>query len=251
MDSENPKDSVGRLPASIELQILTMLEHRERPLGAVNIHDALPDRTAASEATIGRYLRDLDRRGYTVKVGKSGRLLTEEGRERLRTLRRLTSMNTQASALVAAVEAGTAQEWVEVMEARMLLESEVAAAAALRVSDEDLREAAAILDRQEAAIAAGGTGEQENLQFHDLLVRISGKRVLGQALKLIRQGPDHSLSASAIRARVGSRRVDDHREIVRALRSRDPEQARAAMVRHISSLIQDVHDFWAGVNPRG
>jgi GntR family L-lactate dehydrogenase operon transcriptional regulator len=187
----------------------------------------------------------LDRQGYTRKVGRSGRLLTDQGRERIQALRRRTYVKAQTSALVEVLTGDTRDNMIEVLEARMLLESEIAAAAARKVTAADLEAAEAILAAQQAAIALGGTGQQANLAFHDFLVEVSGKRVLGQALKLIRHESASPLTTDDIRGQVGSRYVAEHRQIMAALRSGSPERARTAMAAHIQSLIQDVKDYWA------
>jgi DNA-binding GntR family transcriptional regulator len=53
---------------------------------------------------------------------------------------------------------------------------------------------------------------------------------------------------AAIRAKVGTRPVvDHHEEIIKAIKARQPAQARHAMERHIDKLIADVDRYWEQV----
>jgi GntR family transcriptional repressor for pyruvate dehydrogenase complex len=235
-----------RDPSLLDRSILEELEGRREPLGASNLGVSLGHLTL-SEATIGRKLKQLDRRGLTKGFGKRGRMLTERGKRYLEELRQQARQTKQAAALLKVLTVETKEHLMDVLEARLLLESEIARAAARRATAAQLAEAARILDQQEEAVARGESGTAEGLRFHEIVARMSGKRVLALAVDLIRQQSSLSQYVGDIRALVAGRRLSEHRVILTAIGTRDPEQAWKAAAQHIKSVIRDVEKYWSVV----
>jgi GntR family transcriptional repressor for pyruvate dehydrogenase complex len=189
-----------------------------------------PERTlardfGASRVAVREALRTLEHRGLlAVRHGAAGGYFVRAidggvlGRD-LRTLLR-----------VARVSPG------QLMEARLVVEPEIAHLAALRANELDVKALLAILDDAAALVAGGADPREADLRFHHRVARTARNPVhalLIDALMEVEIGeaPQPRLSGDH-RARVDG----IHQEIVDAIASRDPERARAAMTEHLLAL---------------
>lgn len=123
----------------------------------------------------------------------------------------------------------------EAVETRGLLESYAASLAARRASDEILDElerniadfARAHLRRDPAALAA------LNAQFHARLAQAAGSRLLIRLLEVLEGLVERISRESATGMEAGCWSLDEHREILAALRARNPEAAARAAAEHV------------------
>ena len=136
---------------------------------------------------------------------------------------------------------------LELTEARSLFESEVAALAAPDISDETLAKLEQLIvdmssDEHDAADAA----EVADRDFHLTIAAAAGNSVLYYIVeKLWRMRMElapvkkvyDSVCSEDAKARGG-----EHREILDALHSRDPAQARLAMRKHFTRLLESMLD---------
>ncbi len=130
---------------------------------------------------------------------------------------------------------------------RRVLESEAAARAALTISEEDLDEAARILDRVEPLVLTEGTIDHEavmdaDLAFHRIIGHASGNSALAALID--------ALGSRTVRARMWlamQREAQvrtayrEHVTILRALQARDPDRARLLMGAHLLAIEDSVH----------
>lgn len=138
-------------------------------------------------------------------------------------------------------ELATAVDVMAVLELRISLETESAGLAALRRTDEQLRDIRAALDALEANASGEGDTVSPDLRFHMLIAAATGNRYFADIMA--------HLGATLIpRARINSPRVAmedlpqylrrvnrEHEEIYEAIARRDPESARAAMRLHLTN----------------
>lgn len=136
---------------------------------------------------------------------------------------------------------------------RRALETEAAAAAAARVSDGQLTEAAGILGRADEAIRSSPTDHagamQCDVEFHRLIATAAGNDVLSALIEAV--------SSRTIRGRMWRSTHDyealaathrEHLAILEALRRRDPERARIRMANHLYAVeeyVGGIPDFQA------
>ena len=119
----------------------------------------------------------------------------------------------------------------ELLEARLIVESELAARAAQRASGEDLaamRRAIKAMEKsanQQARVDA-------DLAFHEAIFRASGNRVLRLVFSVIHRSLTQSMGKLASRAYVG-RPLAFHKKIYAAIVARKPDEARRAMIDHL------------------
>lgn len=138
------------------------------------------------------------------------------------------------------------EEIAEIFEVRALLESRAAKLAALSRTPDDLKRLASICERMEALGSSSGKVESLsdlNQMFHIAILEISrNKTLLDTAARLIGIGLlVHSYKSFNPRERALS--MDHHRELLRAISSRDGEWASSVMCAHIlaarDTLTQD------------
>lgn len=144
----------------------------------------------------------------------------------------------------------TPEDLGETFELRAALEGLAAEKAAWRLADRDLEALDVILAELERPIATERDRvqhERANAELHNFIIQRSGNRRLIQLyeslnahIKIARIHRSHE----SWRLRLADEQAE-HREVVEALKARDGERARRALVRHISraahSLIEDVN----------
>jgi GntR family transcriptional repressor for pyruvate dehydrogenase complex len=124
----------------------------------------------------------------------------------------------------------------DVGEARMILETELAALAAERAEEADLDKLQAILDEMKESL--GGIGRDYaalDVEFHLAIAKSSQNRLLHELLVPIRGVLQEFITKSQELPGIKQSAQDHHTRILTALRRRDPERARRAMRAHLST----------------
>lgn len=134
----------------------------------------------------------------------------------------------------------------ELLEARHAIEGEACALAALRIEDAQLAQLSALVaemrdDNRHNEILMS---EDADRRFHELIASSTQNSGMIAAVQMLwdaraRSPQSHSMDDKG-RARGLKPPIDEHAAIVRALKRRDPEAARAAMHEHISRVIDDM-----------
>lgn len=126
-------------------------------------------------------------------------------------------------------------EFSEVAEVRQYLEIPAVRLAATHRSEEDLERLRDIVRQQKAASVDDPEVPELDEQFHSLIARASGNRVLASFIAALHHEtePVHHLNLSP---EVGRTTVRQHRAIVDAIAARDQDAAEAAIVEHLSYL---------------
>lgn len=144
--------------------------------------------------------------------------------------------NELASELLAVrLEVGAIEDVIaDALELRRVIETEAAALAAVRATEEDHEAMLARLG--ELSLASRDTGEYtaHDVALHDSILRATHNRLF---LQLIDQMHDVLYFARTVSVTVDPDRVpqsqEGHRAIIEAIRSRSPERARQAMAAHL------------------
>ncbi|HPD96821.1 MAG TPA: FCD domain-containing protein [Synergistales bacterium] len=231
--------------AEQEYFVLHLLSVSAEPLGAGTIKEELArNGMDMSEASVGRFIRDLDNRGITERVGFQGRVLTPLGEERLGELVSEREKIVSTGAFLEAVKSREKDMLLEILVARRAIERELAALAAESRSEKDIAVLREILNRQNDLISRGEPMASTDPEFHREVARISGNKVLQSAIEIIRKSGEGASFFEYIRTRVGSRVGSDHEPVFRAIEAGDPDAAAAAMALHIDNIIRDVRTYW-------
>lgn len=237
----------------IEYNILMIIRDAEgQPIGCGSISVKLQSLGHSfSEATVGRFLREMDFSGFTQKAGFRGRMLSGTGQDRLAELDGKERRLKCGEELMVAVQGHTKEQLLEVLIARRAIESELTFLAAQNASPDEIRTIKGVLARQIAALQNGDSAAAEDVEFHNQIVHMARNRILAAAVALIRQDTLLSPVLERIKRHVHSLpHVVDHQKIVENIAKGNGELARAAMVEHINSLIGDVEKYWESIDQK-
>jgi DNA-binding FadR family transcriptional regulator len=121
----------------------------------------------------------------------------------------------------------------DAFEVRSMIEGQSARIAAERATDDDLETIAAALERIEEAGLSIDEQIDADLDFHLRICEASRNPILVALAVVFRGMLRDAIAATLARSFPGSPRVLEHRAVLAALRSRDPERANAAMLEHM------------------
>jgi GntR family transcriptional repressor for pyruvate dehydrogenase complex len=119
----------------------------------------------------------------------------------------------------------------ELLEARLIVESQLAARAAERATGEDLASMRRAIKAMEKS-ASEQARVDADLAFHEAIFRASGNRVLRLVFSVIHRALTLSMGKIAGRAYVG-RPLAFHKAVYAAIAARKPNEARREMVQHL------------------
>ncbi|MFA9431884.1 FadR/GntR family transcriptional regulator [Egicoccus sp. AB-alg2] len=222
-----------RASAEVVRQIRAAVEN-----GQLSPGDRLPpERELATQLGVSRVtvrdaLRALEADGLvTIRVGAGGGAFVTT--PRAEHLQRGLDNLLLTSALTAA----------EVTEARVVFELGALDLVCDRATDEDLEELEAICDRAEQGLEDGDFDVSLSAEFHVRLARASHNR----AVELITEAFQRPILHSLVRAKLidphpGDAGIREHRDLVAAVRDRDPVLARSIMATHLARTADRVRD---------
>jgi hypothetical protein len=125
----------------------------------------------------------------------------------------------------------------ELIEARTLIEAEIAAQAALNRTDAQLHELEQRLQDMSTQSAQQKSPLPADREFHVLLARATGNQVLATLVEQLfdaRMGVLFSRLANYFDTQTTwEQAIKEHRAVLRAVKAQDPERARAAMRHHM------------------
>ncbi len=129
----------------------------------------------------------------------------------------------------------------ELTEARLLFEGESAALAATHITDKELDDLEALVRQIADENRRPGVSENADRAFHMLIARATRNLAIANTIeefwRLRSTSPECALLHAKARAANVRPVVEEHSAIVKALRSRDPARARAAMRAHLAAVI--------------
>ena len=223
---------------NLEYLILEKIAQLNTPVGA----SFLCSQIHASQASIGRELHNLEQRGLLEKVSNKGRILTEEGRSYLQLLQQSMNSKESVDILLDLFSKNDKQVYLDILQARILLEVKTAELAAIRATEADIQSIDDILKKYRRIRSLGRPAENENLEFHFKLAEIARNPVIFQLLKLVMMQHAAYVHFSFMDyTLVGSNLF--HSQIFEAIKNHDPEQASHLMYEHLNALINTMQNM--------
>ncbi|MEU7856238.1 GntR family transcriptional regulator [Nonomuraea sp. NPDC049141] len=139
----------------------------------------------------------------------------------------------------ARVRVVSVEEAVAITECRMVLEGLCAAKAAVRATDEQLSELAALGQAMVKAVAAGEplTYSALNHELHAYIRDISGQQVAVELLRRLNAQLVRHRFQLALRPGRPQKSLNEHLALIEAIRAHDPEAAQVAAHAHLASVI--------------
>jgi DNA-binding FadR family transcriptional regulator len=127
------------------------------------------------------------------------------------------------------------------MEARLLVEGEAAALAAVHIADDELAELEQLVGEIENENRCAGGTTNADQAFHMVIATATRNAVIRSQIeemwRLRSTSPNCALLLEKARTANVHPVVEEHRAVLEALRLRDPSAARKAMRHHMSSVI--------------
>ena len=120
---------------------------------------------------------------------------------------------------------------LDLCEVRLILEPELAALAAQRAGEKEIRKLAELQEQIEKLCRQGESYLKKDMEFHELLARISRNSVMPRLVPIIQEGV--SLFIEVTELSLAEETLRTHRKIVEAIQDRDPQKAREAMKEHL------------------
>ncbi|HEY7607634.1 MAG TPA: GntR family transcriptional regulator [Alphaproteobacteria bacterium] len=136
-------------------------------------------------------------------------------------------------------------ETMQLIEARLMVEPEVAALAALRATDREFAGMRQILDRIPGIAEAGDSEHfmETDLEFHAAMASAARNQPLSDFLAGLHDHCMRLYFISVSNKQHDTRILTEHEEIFGALVRRDAEASRAALRKHVESLRANVRDL--------
>ncbi len=129
----------------------------------------------------------------------------------------------------------------EVLQARQIIESAIAACAATQLTKADIAEMRKVLNDEKQTMRSGGTGEENDQRFHYLIARASQNDMLVEILEKMWQARINSPMWQKLHEHIEDKTYReqwllDHENILTALQKRDPALARQCMWQHLENV---------------
>jgi len=224
--------------------ILEALHRNEQPMGSWSLYYLLKERGyAISAPTIGRRLRDLERKNFVGKVTVEGRKITASGLRMLRTKAHDHRIRTSAEEVLKLLKSNRRKDIIDLLTARRVIEGESARLAAIHATEKDVAKLVEIVQQQRNQVNSGGLAVKEDVDFHESLAKISGNRFIAYSVHLLRSHEWMNNAVIAIRTKLGTP-VVEHEKIIAAVRDHDPEAAQRIMQRHMTKMMSEVERYW-------
>jgi GntR family transcriptional regulator, transcriptional repressor for pyruvate dehydrogenase complex len=138
--------------------------------------------------------------------------------------------------LLWAITSSSETEIHELVEARKLIETELAALAAERATADDLKQIGAQLDRMEHSLQSRSEFLQADIEFHLAIGQAAHNRILMNALNLIRNLLQEWIGSTLQVPGVSKKALEHHKAIFFAIAKKNVSGSRAAMMTHLDEM---------------
>jgi len=144
--------------------------------------------------------------------------------------------------LLWAITGNDVSQTQELIEARRLIEVELAGLATERATVEDLRLIGSHLDKMEANLDVLATFQDADVGFHLAIAEAAHNRILQNALQLIRNLMQQWIAKSLAKEGVAAEALEQHKQIFLAIAKKKPDVARALMRQHVDAMSERLRE---------
>ncbi|MCI0628116.1 MAG: FadR family transcriptional regulator [Acidobacteria bacterium] len=125
----------------------------------------------------------------------------------------------------------------DLAETRIVIETELAALCAQRAAEEDFQRLELLISRMQQSFESGGADFLPlDVEFHFAIASGSQNKVLSQVLRMIRALLEEYIARSLQVPGSAAIAIQHHLSILKALKQRNSQKARAAMLKHLQTF---------------
>jgi GntR family transcriptional regulator, transcriptional repressor for pyruvate dehydrogenase complex len=139
--------------------------------------------------------------------------------------------------------------FLQLLQARKILEPGIAALVAGQISDQELAGMQACLDRTAESMDDHEAFLQADLELHQRIAEAAGNPILGRFMAALSRLGVASRRRTVAIPGIARQTMRDHRAIVRALQSRDAAAAQAAMLHHLEGVQKELEAIAGAESP--
>lgn len=133
--------------------------------------------------------------------------------------------------------------FLELFEARKILETGIVALAAERIDDQEIGEMESCVAHSMECVDDRAAFVLADVQLHAIIARAAKNSILERFMASISQLGQESRNRTVALPGVTRQSVRDHRAIVDALKARDAQAAREAMLRHLDNVQRELRQL--------
>ena len=130
--------------------------------------------------------------------------------------------------------------FIELFEARKIIEVGLANMAAQNISESELSILEGIVEEMEGCINDETRFLNADLELHHLIASTAKNQILSILIQAVEKLNIYSRRRTVAMPEVRKQTLRDHREIIKALKARDPDAAGNAMRHHLDSVEQEL-----------
>lgn len=227
-----------------------LIKENEGPVGSWTLKANLDEMgIECSTATVGRYLKNLDSKGYTLQRSNQGRILTPTGIDWLKDMDERLARAKMRNETTKAMQVNEYAELVDLLRTRKAIEMEATRSAALYATEEEiasLRKSIVVYHRY---VAEKRDPVDPALDFHSRLAVISHNKFIKALLDILifeEKQIEASMESLLTRER-GGVYVVHHENIADAIEARDAEKAARLMGEHMDEILSAVEEQIEGI----
>ncbi len=246
LDMKNQLMSTGIFKTeeeAISYLIAQIIADSDNAIGSWSIKDKLDlSGVILSTASIGRYLKLLDSKEYTIRKSNQGRVLTPMGKIWLAGLQNKLDRAKVQKDFTRRIRVNEYADMVDLIKARKLIEVETAKLAALNADNEDIAIIKQTLSQHHEYVDQNVDPVNPALDFHLSLAKASKNKFLYAMLYLLAY-EEKQIEAKIVELRtreMGKIYVVDHDKIADAVVTHDAEEAGKLMELHMQDILDQV-----------
>jgi len=222
------------------IPLLKLMQEIDGPVGAT----FLSTKTNLSQATVGRYLLQLEQKGLVKKVSNKGRTLTSKGIETINELNISFNKDKIAKELISLSIDDRKETLLEIIAVRKLLEQYTAAKAAENATPHDIQVLEDYAYTHRYLLSQGNCANAEDLGFHLTIAKISQNQTLYKILELLLKDNNAYVMFSEAGDDQRDLQVTYHFRILDAIRNKNPLEAQKAITEHLEQVSNDVEKYY-------
>lgn len=228
--------------------MLDIINNSNSPIGAIKLKKILDEKNInISEAKVGRILSNLDNDGYTKKEGSSGRVLTDDGINKLIEYQYIFKSKEHYNDIISLINKTGLEGMLNYLNAREGIELQSIALAINSVTEEDIKKLQSILLQQMEVFSnyvdKKPTISQSHLdyQFHHYIIKLSNNPFLEAFYGMLTCSGQVQQMYEFI---AGQSYIEDHLKIFERIREKNVKQAQEELRKHLDGVKKECIIYW-------